>query len=160
MVDHHQHYQLPQNSTRRALAFLRWKKTPSQWEKMLLTTHLQPVLLWLKSADRCSMIIDRRLDFNFLQGDPSPCLIFIQCISPSSLHHEMTWRQLRAFCFLISNIYDYGNIYDAWRGLGSGRRLSLCCPCKWDLSPACFCQSCKTEECTSYSLGWPFFFPI
>jgi hypothetical protein len=31
----------------------------------------------------------------------------------------MTWSQLRIFCFLISNIYDDGDIYD------TGRRPSL-----------------------------------
>lgn len=121
---------------------------------MLLPMDLEPVLYWFKSTRRYNIITDRRLDFNFLWGDPAPCLILIQGTSPSFLHHEMTWSQLRALCLLISDIYDYGNIYDAWRGLGSGRRQSFCCPCKWDLSPACFCQGCKKEACRSYGLGW------
>lgn len=84
-----------------------------------------------------------RFYFNFLPGDLSPCLFLIQCIFPSCLHREIRWSLLRAFCLLISDIYDYGNIYDAWRGLGSERSPSFYCPCKWDLSPACFIRLVK-----------------
>lgn len=87
---------------------------------------------------------------------PHP-LILTQCIFPTFLPQEMSWNQLRAFCFLISDIYNCGNIYDAWGGLGSVRRQSFLCPCKWDLSPACSCRGCKKEACSPCSLGWLFF---
>lgn len=69
--------------------------------------------------------MEGRFDLNSVLGAPLPCLILIRCILPSFLHHEMSCNQLRAFCVLISDIYDYGNIYDACRGLGSERRPGL-----------------------------------
>ena len=127
------------------------RKTLGQWEKVLFPTASS--FLADVNAPK-EHHVDGRINFSFLLGDLSSCLILSQCILSSFLHHEMSWSQLRAFCFLISDIYDYGNVYDAWRGPGSERRLSFYCPCKWDLSPACFCQGCKKEEFASYRLGF------
>lgn len=155
MVMYHQQSQSPQDST--CQVCLRQKRRWARGRRCFFQRDSASSFLAYVSA-YIEHHFDRRFNFNSLPGDPSPGLILIQCIFPSFLLHDMSQSQLRVFCFLISDIYDDGNIYDAWRGPGSERRLSFCCPCKWDLSPACFCQGCKKEVYTSCSLGWHFFF--